>query len=206
MNGVASSTQPLWFELGAINEAQPSEDGSDRVRPLPPQGQANAKLIDDDPARGRPLLAAWEPMRQAAHDAIKTRADVKEAGVLFREVLLGTRLAAFPRSSNTYLCNNIAYTTNYLFDHPNQAAPLLRAGTLVQDRPNEVPTKVTGDFSKVAREFIHWPSELHGAHIAAAKDVMEAIIDANLVAVREGKLVRGDAVEGSAELQGGDTF
>jgi pyrrolidone-carboxylate peptidase len=202
MNGVAGGTQPLWFEMGAINEAQTSEDGSEHIRPIAKPGQSTIKVVDSDSAAFRPLLASWGAMKDAAHAAIAANADVLEDGTAFSKVLTGTRLAPFPRTTNTYLCNNVTYVTNYLLDNPGKRISLLQASKKVIGKPNDVAVALTGDFSKVSREFIHWPSELRGKHVDAAARVIAAVIDAEL----GGRAERGDNAKANSDLSGGDTF
>jgi pyrrolidone-carboxylate peptidase len=202
MNGVAGGTQPLWFEMGAINEAQTSEDGSEHIRPIAKPGQSTIKVVDSDSAAFRPLFASWDTMKDAAHAAIAENANVLEDGTAFSKVLTGTRLAEFPRTSNTYLCNNVTYVTNYLLDNPGKRVSLLQASKKVRGTPNDVTVSLSGDFSKVSREFIHWPSELRGKHVDAAARVIASIIDAEL----DGKAGRRDNAKASSDLSGGDTF
>jgi hypothetical protein len=148
------------------------------------------------------LLASWDAMKDAAHAAISEDANVLEDGTAFSKVLTGTRLAPFPRTSNTYLCNNVTYVTNYLLDNPGKRVSLLQASKKVSGKPNDVGVTLVGDFSKVSREFIHWPSELRGKHVDAAARVIAAIIDAEL----GGKPERGNNAKASSDLSGGDTF
>jgi pyrrolidone-carboxylate peptidase len=206
MNGVAGGVQPMWFEMGALNEAQPSDDGSDILRPAPKPGQVNAKLVDEDALGSRALYAPWKEMQAAATEAIRKNADVDEQGVAFSDVLTGARLAGFPRRSNTYLCNNVTYVTNYLLDNPGRSVSLMRATVARAGRPNSVSVRLLGDYSRTVREFIHWPSSLEGKHVDAASQVLRSVVDAAIAGNKAGQSKRGDNGIAATDLNGGDTF
>jgi pyrrolidone-carboxylate peptidase len=206
MNGVAGAAQPLWFEMGSLNRAQASMDGSDLLSPIPRVGQQEAKLVESDSESSRALYAPWKEMQAAAESAIEAESSVKEGNKRFGQVLQGTRLAGFPRSSNTYLCNNVTYVTNYLLDHPGESIPLLQASKPIANRLNEVRVTMRGDYRKTVREFLHWPSTLQGNHVRSARNVLLEVIDAALVANTQGKSKRGDNALAAPDMRGGDTF
>ncbi len=209
MNGVAGGTQPLWFEMGSINRGAALDDGSGNLRPAPKAGEATAKLVETAGADelGRPLLASWQAIRAAARDEIEKQGNVRGGGVAFKDVVEGAVFAGFPRESNTYLCNNVTYVTNYLLDHPGKSVTLLRASTRVAGKPSSVSVKLTGDYRKVPREFIHWPSTVVDGHVAPAKEVMLRILDAQIAALgTDDAPVRGDNDLADPSLRGGDTF
>lgn len=182
MNGIADSVQDLWLELGTVNRAMPEVDGSNHLVPIAgPNGQ-QTKLVPSaskaDDARG--LLLSYKVVESATRNEIAARAGHLEGGVRFGDVLTGASLAGFPRTGNTYLCNNIAYTVDYLMDNPHTAITLLKASKPVQGRTNAVTVSVTRDVRAVPRVFFHWPSTLTGSHVDDAAHVLEAALDAQL--------------------------
>jgi len=116
------------------------------------------------------------------------------------------KLAGFPRTSNTYLCNNVTYVTGYLMNHPGKEVKLLRASPAVRGKQNDVRVKMTNDFRSTPRVFVHWPSELADAgeekHEAAA-DVMRAIIGAQ---IGDRLPTKGDNALADPDLQGATFF
>lgn len=206
LNGVARARQPLWLELGALNRAQATADGSGTLTPVEGEGGAKVKLIESAPVEeeARPNLLAWRAVRDAALAEIARHKDEVEGGKRFGDVLSGALFAGYPRASNTYLCNNVTYTVGFLMDHPGSRVHLLRAGTRDERSPNDVAVTLTRDASRVPRVFVHWPSELASAHHAAAASVLGAMIDAQLAA--EGESARGANELAHPSLAGGDTF
>lgn len=206
MNGVAGSRQEIWIEMGAINRAQKDGDGSNMLVPYDPK-KPYAKIIDSDPDGGRPNLLHWQSVAAAAQATIEKHAKEEEAGATFGDILPGAKLGGFPRSSNTYLCNNVTYATGWLMSNPRRYATLLRASKKVSGRPNDVRIRLDGDYSKVPRVFVHWPSELDVRLHAAGADVMKTIIDAELAALARGEPASpGDNDLADPDLKGGDTF
>jgi hypothetical protein len=198
MNGIAGSHQPLWIELGSVNRAMALEDGSDVLRPVPPAGQTHAPIVPGAAARDekKGLLLSWNAVKTGALQAIAARKDT------LGSVLDGAAFAGYPRSSNTYLCNNTAYVTNYVMSYPGRSVTLLKAST----SPTSVRTRVARDLRQVPRVFVHWPSALKGDQLDAAADVMKAIMGAQLAATARGdRATVGD--NAMAEISpSGDTF
>jgi pyrrolidone-carboxylate peptidase len=206
MNGIAGSRQDLWIELGSVNQAMPLEDGSDALKPLPPTGKSVAPIVPSasraDQHKG--LLLSWNAVRDAATKEIEAKKDVDDDGASFSDLLPGVKLAGFPRSSNTYLCNNITYVVNYLMSYPGRNVTLLKASTPVSGKANQVRMKISADVRKTPRVFMHWPSDLadHPAHVKVAAGVMATVIDTQLAA---GSPTVGDNAMADVTLSG-DTF
>jgi hypothetical protein len=112
--------------------------------------------------------------------AVAAQANVVEAGAKFSDLVFGVKRAGFPRSGNTYLCNNIVYTVNWLMGHPGKSVSLLTASAPIAGRINKVPTAIAHDLRATPRVFVHWPSALQGAHVQAGAKVMAALLDAQL--------------------------
>ena len=206
MNGVADARQPLWIELGATNRAEALEDGSNQLRPVLGPNDSLAKIVDVG-EEARPNLLSWSAVTAAASGRVAAHANDVDADTRFGDVLDGVKLAGFPRSSNTYLCNNVTYVTSYLMAHPRASVRLLRASPPLRNRINEVTVQMKTDFSKTPRVFVHWPSELATMHHAAGADVMAAILDAQLVAVSRGQAPTfGDNKLADPTLAGGKFF
>jgi hypothetical protein len=111
---------------------------------------------------------------------VAARAGVVEGGAKFSDLVFGVKRAGFPRSGNTYLCNNVVYTVNWLMAHPGRTVSLLTASAPIAGRINKVPTQIAHDLRAVPRVFVHWPSTLKGAHVKAGAEVMAALLDAQL--------------------------
>jgi pyrrolidone-carboxylate peptidase len=207
MDGVADDVQPLWLELGSVNRAMQALDGSDKLMPLPPAGQDYAPLIRSaskaDTLKG--LFLSYGPVQDAAKKAIADRAAiVDDDGRKLSDVLQGALRAGFPRAGNTYLCNNVAYVTNYVMSNPGKSVTLLQASTSPSDG---VKVKITKATKSTPRVFVHWPSTLAGKHVDAAADVMRAIVDAQLVALRDHTSPPVVGTNAMAEIQAsGPTF
>jgi hypothetical protein len=182
MNGVADSEQDLWIELGGVNRAMTELDGSDRLKPIATGGRKTIPLVPSASASDllRGNFLSFYAVQDAARTKIKEHGADVEQGRRFDEVLTGAKLAGFPRSGNTYLCNNVTYTVGYLMGHPNQSVTLLKASTPLSGKPNSVTVKIARDVRSVPRTFLHWPSTLAGKHIDDAADVMRAVLDAQL--------------------------
>jgi pyrrolidone-carboxylate peptidase len=209
MNGVAGPRQPIWIELGATNRAAQLDDGSNQLRPAVLEGEPYAKIIEnassEDDARGN--LLTWAAVEDAARASILAHADDVDQGVPFASLLPDAKLAGFPRSSNTYLCNNVTYVTSWLMSHPGREVRLLRASPPLRGRVNEVRVRMQTDHRAVPRVFVHWPSALDDKHHAAAADVMKAMIGAQLTALEAGHApVPGDNALADETLRGGDFF
>lgn len=201
MNGVAGDRQPLWFELGSMNRAARSVDGTNL---LVPTGNGNLVPLVDDGELGRPNLLAWSQVQEAARATIAGHADDVDGGERFGDILPDAVLAGFPRSSNTYLCNNTTYVTGYLMDHPGQTVSLLRSSTQVRGSANDVPVTMRSDLRSTPRVFVHWPQELASVHRAAGADVMRSILAAQLAAGPAA--TRGDNRQADPSLTGGDYY
>ena len=188
MNGVAGPRQPLWLELGATNHATRQLDGSNRLLPHGPPGEPLVPILDGEAAV--PSLLAWDAVEGAAKGAIARHA-------CLAEILPGVLRAGFPRASNTYLCNNLAYITGWLMRHPG------REITLLEDAAGGVQVRLDADFRTVPRAFVHWPSELAPEHDDAAVDVMRALITAQMTASTS---TPGDNRNASEALRGGHFY
>ena len=204
MNGVAGDRQPIWVELGATNRAAPLDDGSDQLRPAVGDNEPFAKIVDTTSDVGRPNLLAWKKVETAARTTILAHAEDRENGMRFGDLLPDVKLAGFPRSSNTYLCNNVTFVTGWLMSHPQSKVRLMRASPPKRGAINEIDVKMTKDFSSTPRVFVHWPSELAGAHHAAGAEVMKSILTAQLLSRSESTL--GDNNLADPTLLGGAFF
>lgn len=209
MNGVAGGRQPIWVELGSTNRAAPLDDGSNQLRPAVGSGEPYARIVENanpsDDAQGNML--SWRAVETAARAAIEAHADDVELDRRFGDLLPDVKLAGFPRSSNTYLCNNVTYVTSWLMGHPNQEVRLLRASPPIRGRMNDVRVKLTNDLRSAPRVFVHWPSDLADVHHAAGAEVMKAIIGAQLAAIQNADLPsRGENTLADPTLRGGDFF
>jgi pyrrolidone-carboxylate peptidase len=209
MNGVAGHRQPLWLELGATNQAAALDDGSNQLRPFVDPTRRHAPIVEDaaesEAARGN--LLSWSAVASAAEAAIDRHAGELDEGTRFDASVHGVRLAGYPRTSNTYLCNNLTYVTGYVMDHPGEQVRLLRASVPEPGRPNWVDVRLSGDLSNVPRAFVHWPADLATRHHQAGAEVMRAMVDAQLTALRDGDLPTvGDNADADSTLRGGDFF
>jgi pyrrolidone-carboxylate peptidase len=209
MNGIAGGTQPLWIELGSVNQAMTLRDGSDVLVPVAPPGQRFAPIVPGasatDAARG--LLLSWDVVRDAAREVIALRGGVFEADRRFDAVVQGVRLAGYPRGGNTYLCNNVTYAVNYAMAYPGRTLTLLQASVPRRGAVNRVTVRLSRDHRSTPRVFVHWPSRIEGEHLTAAAEVMAAILDAQLVANREGpRPTLGSNVQAEIAPSGGETF
>ncbi len=186
MDGVAGEEQPLWLELGSVNRAMTELDGSNILRPI--ARQDFAPIISTAPRADtlKGLFLSYAAVKTAAQTAIAAHADHVVEGRRFDDVLQGVKLTGFPRSGNTYLCNNVSYVTNYLMSNPGRSVALLSANTGTRTDKSGVKVSIRRDMTSVPRVFVHWPSTLAGAHIDDATDVMRAVIDAQLVALASG--------------------
>jgi len=210
MNGVAGPRQPIWIELGAVNRAARLSDGSNALVPTG-GGRGDVPLVEGAPASEmlRGNLLAFVAMRDAARAELAAIAadDAREARVPLARVLTGAIRTSYPRATNTYLCNNVTYTTGYLMDQSGPSAPaipLLRASVPVVGRVNEIAASIARDVADVPRGFVHWPSDLGGDDIPRAARVMRAMIAAQLSASDEA--TRGDNRDSDDVVRGGPTF
>jgi len=181
MNGIAGSRQPLWLELGSVNEAVALPDGSDLLQPI----EAGAPLLDEAPAteRARGLLLSWQEVRAAGEariTALGTEPD--DAGTPFGDVVQGVLFAGYPRASNTYLCNNTTYVVGYVLDHAGETVRLLEPSAPRPGGPTGIDLTFGPDLSAVPREFAHWPKELRDTHLTRGAQVMSSLIAAQLTA------------------------
>ena len=209
MNGVAGGRQPIWIELGATNRAAKLDDGSNQLRPAVTGNEEYARIIEgaarSEDAQGN--LLSWRAVESAARETIQRHADEVDSGDRFADLLPDAKLAGYPRSSNTYLCNNVTYVTGWLMGHPRREVRLLRASPPISGKVNDVRVRLTHDFRAVPRVFVHWPSEMQDRHHAAGADVMRTIIGAQLAAVRRGEApTPGDNTLADPTLSGGVFF
>lgn len=200
MNGIADVHQDLWIELGGVNEAAPYQDGTNLLVPYTRDGES-IPLLDGAPAT-HPNSMSWDIVSRAANAAIeRATADHPELA----DILYGAVLAGFPRSGNTYLCNNITFTTSYLMDSPGTRARLLEASTPIEGRTNFVDVRLPGDFRAIPRTFLHWPSALEdGDGPAIGARIVAALADAQLSAIEPPSPGNNDLADPS--LRGGSTF
>ncbi len=209
MNGVAGDRQPTWIELGSVNRAAPLDDGSNQLRPAVGKNQSYAPIVSSatkaDGARG--LLLSWDHVHAAAATTIQKHAADMEGGERFDAFVSGVEFAGFPRESNTYLCNNVTYVTNYLMSYPGKSVSLMQASVKKVGAANDLPVVIKRDVRDVPRVFMHWSSELSGAHVTAGADVMRAVIDAQLTAKAAGEApTKGDNARANPDLAGGAFF
>jgi pyrrolidone-carboxylate peptidase len=190
MNGIAGSHQPIWLELGALNEAVALPDGSGTLAPV----ESGTPLVPTASAeeRARGNLLSWLEVRVKAEAAISSLAPERDPnGVAFGELVQGVRFAGYPRSSNTYLCNNTTFAVGYVMDHAGETVRLLEPSEPREGGPTGVDVSLAKDMSSVPRVFVHWPSALSGEHLDRGAAVMQAIIGAQLSA--QAAATRGDA-------------
>ncbi len=208
LNGIAGWRQPLWLELGSINPARALEDGSNVLMPI----EEGAPLIPSAPQdeTARPLLLSWHSVREAVDGAIEAQGEDERDGTPLSDVLQGARFAGYPRSSNTYLCNNTAYAVGYLMDHHGETVRLLEASHPREGFDDGLDVVLSDDHRDTPRVFVHWPSNLEGEHLASAAEVMRALIDGQLDAlVNDGEPpTPGDneIAELKPDAAGGDTY
>ncbi len=179
MNGVAGYTQPLWLELGAVNEAVGLEDGSGVLAALP-DSPILAEIPDGLDAR--PNLLSWSEVRDAAEREVAARRDSLEGSRSFGEVLGGVRYAGFPRGSNTYLCNDTTFLVSTVLDHPGHVFRVLEPSHPREGGPTGLDVSTSLDGPSLPRVFVHWPSSLSGEHLGDAAALLGAIVDAQLSA------------------------
>lgn len=182
MNGIAGDRQPIWLELGSVNAAVSLPDGSGTLAPV----ESGSKLVQEAPAedKARGLLLSWPEVRAGARAKIAALAEETDGeGTRFGDVVEGALLAGFPRSSNTYLCNNTTYVVNYVLDHPNDTFRLLEASDPREGGPTHVDVRLGADLGPIPRVFVHWPRTLAGDHLTRGSQVMASVIAAQLGAV-----------------------
>src|SRR5262249_28433462 len=151
MNGVAGDRQNLWIELGSTNRASKRFDGSNQLRPFATPGDDFAKIIDSAPSSEdeQGNLLSWLAVLGSAQAAVDRHRRELDHGIPFGEILQGVSLAGFPRSSNTYLCNNVTYVTGWLMNHPNHDVRLLHANTPQPGALNDVLIALKSDLRTV---------------------------------------------------------
>jgi hypothetical protein len=179
MNGVANYTQPLWLELGAVNEAVGLEDGSGLLAALP-----DSPILTDipDALDARPNLLSWGEVRAAAERELAARSESLEGERSFGRVLTGVRYAGFPRGSNTYLCNDTTFLVSTVLDHPGHVFRVLEPSHPREGGPTGLDVSTSLDGPRLPRVFVHWPSSLAGEHLSDAAGLLGAIVDAQLSA------------------------
>ena len=69
---------------------------------------------------------------------------------------------------------------------------------------NAPATRISRDTRKTPRVFAHWPSDLATRHTSAGRDVMRAVLDAQL-STSEAP-TRGQNADAAPDLAGGSTF
>ncbi len=213
MNGVAGDRQPIWIELGGVNRAARLEDGSNVLTPTG-RGVGDVPLIETAPASESALgnLLTFDAVKNAATAELATIAseDARSGETPLANILLGAIRTSYPRSTNTYLCNNVTYTVNYLMSHSGPTAPsvtLLRASKSVRGSANSVPVRIARDMTAVPHGFVHWPSELGAAEVPRAARVLRAMLAAQLAASARGDAAaRGNNHDADDTVVGGPTF
>lgn len=209
MNGVAGPRQPIWIELGGVNRAARLTDGSDVLHPA----TAGAALVESATASEETLgnLLSFAALRTAARTELAAIAaeDAATRTSPLAITLTGAIRTSYPRASNTYLCNNVTYTTNYLMAHSNTGTPitLLKASVPVSGKANAVSVAITRDVTTTPRGFVHWPSALDITQIPRAARVMTALLAAQLKALDAGESPsRGNNADADDTVTGGTTF
>jgi pyrrolidone-carboxylate peptidase len=184
MNGIASSRQDLWLELGSLNRASALGDGSGVLAPV----EEGTPLVPSAPPDelARPHLLSWWKVRDAAAAVTAYYGEVDENGVSLATVLPGVKLAGYPRSTNTYLCNNVSYTVGYLMDHPGEVVRLMEASQVRDGSDGYLDVVIERDHRATPRVFAHWPSELEGVHRAVGIEVLRTVLAAQLEALASG--------------------
>jgi pyrrolidone-carboxylate peptidase len=208
MNGVAGSRQELYIELGSVNRAMRSADGSDILVPYAPDGRE--PVIVQGAAMTRGLRLSWDPVKAAAAHSVDAHGDKEGDGLKLRDILLGAKLAGFPRGGNTYLCNNVTYVTNYLMERPGKPVTLLKALDRAGPEDDYLKIGISQDLRRTPRVFLHWPSDLvgHDNLLDGAAEVLKDVIDAQLVASKTpGQAATvGTNDKADPSLQGGQFF
>lgn len=181
MTGVAGPAQPLWIELGAINQAVEEPDGSGILVP-------STKSLIAGAAAKRANLLAWDAVRAAAR---RSREVTAADDARFGDILTGVKEPA-PRTDNSYLCNNLTYVAGYSMDAAADASvSLLVASDPIAGKNNKVVTTLARRYKSTPRVFLHWPSMLtYPRGIRGGVDLVRAVIDAQLGAAASS--TRGD--------------
>ena len=208
MNGIAGTEQPLWLELGAVNRAMSLEDGSGALVAVAKPGASVAPLVPSATSTEQKigLMLSWTAVETAAQQAIAAHGADPEGGRAFSSIVLGAELGGFPREGNTYLCNNLSYVVDYAMGHPGRTLTLLQASRPLASKINKVTVRLAKDLRAVPRVFVHWPSTLSGKHLDAGAEVMRAIVDAQLDAIKHGDRPTVGNNARAEILPTGDTF
>lgn len=183
MNGVAAGRVgiPLRLELGSANCAVAKVDGSAITQPAGPYADTTwgpaISLLENGPAVA-PGRLSWDAVQRGVERELDRLA---RAGDPLTQTITGVVRGMFPSRWLTYLCNNLAYTINYLMDNPDVVLRLYQSSAAVGSAVNGVEVGLTADFRDVPRTFVHWPDVPAGEYKSAAR-VALAIIEAQLVA------------------------
>lgn len=209
MNGVAAERQAIWIELGAVNRGNGSYDGTSTLRPALQPGERYVKLVeeagDGDDVRGN--LLSWGAVQTSAREAFDRHADERDRGGRFGDIATGVIFPGFPRTTGTYVCNNLSYVTGWLMDHPGAEIDLMKATPPREGARSSVPVSLQRDMRDVPRVFVHWPRDLAEAHHEAAADVMSAMIAGQLRALDAGvSPTRGTREQADASVRGSDFY
>jgi hypothetical protein len=205
MNGIAGWRQELWLELGAINRAKALADGSDILVPY----EDGAALVPSAPEEelARANLLSWRSVHDGAQRAIDELRDIEFANTQLSDVVHGVAYAGYPRSSNTYLCNNVTYTVGYAMDHPDETLRLLEASHPREAQPDGLDFRLGIDHRATPRAFIHWPAGLESDHLHAGAQILSRIVEAELLAWQDGEWPsRGDNDMADIPPSDGDIF
>lgn len=173
MNGVAGPRQALWLERGAGNLAKRRPDVTGVLLP------ATERLVVGGP-HAIACRADWPALREAAlatakgHGASEHRG---ETGVVtrFDAVLQGVVTKPFPRRDNAFLCNATTYQVGCAIAHPSTPLLLFEGGGV-----DSIDASLGIDCTQMPWLFVHWPSDLRGAHLDAAVAVLRALVAAQL--------------------------
>ena len=172
MNGVGAAEQPVGIEAEASNRAALRDDASGRVRPRGETGPV--RILEDVDEHRRALPLDTERVLAAARARWSLHAETTESGRRFDAVARGVEVL-HGRDANVYLCNQIAYLVDRALAFPHRALRLLRGS-----EHDGVDVVVPAALRDVPRGFVHWPSTLVGAHVAAGADLLRAMLDAML--------------------------
>lgn len=109
------------------------------------------------PEETLPCRFAFTRAKRAAEATLAALGRVCEAGERFDDVVTGVRFTP-PRASNAYVCNALTY--GVACHLAARATPFV---------------------------FLHWPSSLRGAHVAAAASLLRGVVDAHVEAASRGE-------------------
>jgi hypothetical protein len=175
MNGVAGPRCAIGIESTASNLAAVRDDASGRLRPrVDAGGGGPVPILPHVDERRRALTIDAARVRRAALAAHATHAATVERGQRL-DAIAPTVEVLSGRDENVYLCNQIAYLVERALAHPERTLRLLR-----DERDVGVDVAMDPPLARIPRGFVHWPSTLVGAHVAAGAHLLRAMLDAML--------------------------